>query len=143
MRKRSLEVVLGCGNIIMGLERGLMGMSFGERAKFTIQPMYAYGDVGLPPVISPNEVLVFDVSLIKFWRRPSWTRPLIQVSGPYSETPHSRKPPPHSGLSSVAYTTGGTRRDGDSTASGTTGDTSQDIISSSVVPYGVVKSAGS
>jgi FKBP-type peptidyl-prolyl cis-trans isomerase len=92
MRKWPLEFVLGDGSVIMGMERGILTMTFGERAKFTFQSAYAYGHAGFPPAIRPDSALVLDVNLIKFWRRPRWIKPLIQVAGTYSEAPYSRKP---------------------------------------------------
>jgi FK506-binding protein 1 len=79
-RRLPFEFVLGAGAVVRGLDKGVASMSFGERAKFTVSAQYGYGDRGYPPVIPPRSVLVFDVNLIRFWPRPRWQKPLIQVS---------------------------------------------------------------
>jgi FK506-binding protein 1 len=79
-RRLPFEFVLGAGAVVRGLDKGVASMSFGERAKFTVSAQYGYGDRGYPPVIPPRAVLVFDVNLIRFWPRPRWQKPLIQVS---------------------------------------------------------------
>jgi FK506-binding protein 1 len=79
-RRLPFEFVLGAGAVVRGLDKGVATMAFGERAKFTVSAQYGYGDRGYPPVIPPRSVLVFDVNLIRFWPRPRWQKPLIQVS---------------------------------------------------------------
>jgi FKBP-type peptidyl-prolyl cis-trans isomerase len=65
-RKRGtpFEFELGKGRVIKGWEQGLVGLKVGGRRKLTIPPELAYGDRGMPPVIPPRSVLVFDVELV-------------------------------------------------------------------------------
>ena len=58
------------GQVITGWDRALMKMSKLERSIVTLQPLYAYGDEGLPPLIPPKCVLELDVELISFRKRP-------------------------------------------------------------------------
>ena len=55
---------LGSGQVIEGWDRGIEGMKVGGRRQLTIPPELAYGEVGSPPTIAPNETLVFVVDLI-------------------------------------------------------------------------------
>jgi peptidylprolyl isomerase len=56
---------LGAGQVIPGWDKGLVGMRKGGRRMLTIPPELAYGPAGQPPVIGPNETLVFVVDLLK------------------------------------------------------------------------------
>lgn len=56
--------VLGEGSVIPGWDVGLVGMKVGERRILEINPEYAYGANGYPPVIPPNAVLTFQVELV-------------------------------------------------------------------------------
>jgi len=55
---------LGGGQVIPGWDRGLVGMKVGGRRELVIPPSLAYGPQGQPPVIKPNETLVFIVDLL-------------------------------------------------------------------------------
>ena len=59
------ELELGAGMVIPGWDRGLVGMKVGGRRKLTIPPELAYGPDGSPPVIGPNETLVFVIDLLR------------------------------------------------------------------------------
>ncbi|XP_068658160.1 70 kDa peptidyl-prolyl isomerase-like [Aristolochia californica] len=58
--------ILGRGEVIKGLDEGIATMKKGERAIFTIPPSLAYGEVGSPPLITPNATLFFDVELLSW-----------------------------------------------------------------------------
>lgn len=60
------EFMLGTGTVIKGWEAGVSTMRQGEIAQFTIQPSYAYGRRGMPPVIPSNAVLTFEIELVSF-----------------------------------------------------------------------------
>jgi FKBP-type peptidyl-prolyl cis-trans isomerase len=55
---------LGERNVIAGLEHGLEGMRVGGIRKLRVSPHLAYRDTGIPGVIPPNAVLVFEIELM-------------------------------------------------------------------------------
>lgn len=55
---------LGAGAVIPGWDKGVEGMKVGGRRELTIPPNLAYGATGSPPVIGPNETLIFVVDLV-------------------------------------------------------------------------------
>jgi peptidylprolyl isomerase len=55
---------LGKGQVIQGWDQGVAGMKVGGRRRITIPPLLGYGKRGAPPVIGPDETLVFVVDLI-------------------------------------------------------------------------------
>lgn len=55
---------LGQREVISGWDQGVGGMKVGGRRQLTIPPALAYGERGAPPVIGPNETLVFVVDLM-------------------------------------------------------------------------------
>ena len=65
--REPLETVLGQGNLIPGVEKGLLGMNEGENKTIEIEPTEAYGEYldGLvnvvPPTQMPEGVKVGDV----------------------------------------------------------------------------------
>jgi peptidylprolyl isomerase len=56
---------LGAGRVIEGWDEGLVGMREGGRRQLVIPPEMAYGAAGQPPVIGPDETLVFVVDLVE------------------------------------------------------------------------------
>ena len=63
-RGQPLPFPLGAGRVIKGWDQGVAGMKVGGRRRLTIPPDLAYGPGGFPPVIGPNETLVFVVDLV-------------------------------------------------------------------------------
>src|SRR3954469_16243061 len=55
---------LGKGQVIPGWDQGVAGMKVGGRRRITIPPEMGYGKRGFPPVIQPDETLVFVVDLV-------------------------------------------------------------------------------
>jgi peptidylprolyl isomerase len=55
---------LGSGQVIKGWDLGVAGMKVGGRRLLIIPPDLGYGPQGSPPVIKPNETLVFVVDLL-------------------------------------------------------------------------------
>ena len=64
-RGEPFQFQLGAGQVIPGWDEGVKGMRVGGRRVLTIPPDLAYGPAGSPPVIGPNETLVFVVDLRK------------------------------------------------------------------------------
>ena len=56
---------LGAGDVIPGWDQGVAGMKVGGRRRLTIPPELGYGEAGQPPVIAPNETLVFVIDLVE------------------------------------------------------------------------------
>ena len=63
-RGQPFSFVLGAGNVIQGWDEGVPGMKVGGRRQLVIPAAMAYGAEGSPPVIGPNEALVFVVDLL-------------------------------------------------------------------------------
>jgi peptidylprolyl isomerase len=63
-RDDTFKFGLGKGQVIRGWDQGVAGMRVGGRRRITIPPDLGYGKRGAPPVIGPDETLVFVVDLI-------------------------------------------------------------------------------
>ncbi|XP_012689395.1 peptidyl-prolyl cis-trans isomerase FKBP7 [Clupea harengus] len=61
--------VLGIGQVLKGLDVGLMGMCPGEKRKLTVPPSLAFGAKGKAPV-PPNATVIFEVELYSVSRGP-------------------------------------------------------------------------
>ncbi len=60
----TMTIKLGERRVIAGLEHGLEGMKVGGTRRLRVSPHLAYRDVGVPGIIPPNAVLIFDVELL-------------------------------------------------------------------------------
>jgi peptidylprolyl isomerase len=63
-RSEPFSFNLGAGEVIPGWDQGVAGMKVGGRRELTIPANLAYGPAGSPPVIGPNETLIFVVDLL-------------------------------------------------------------------------------
>jgi peptidylprolyl isomerase len=63
-RGSTFKFGLGKGQVIAGWDQGVAGMKVGGRRRITIPPQLGYGKRGAPPVIGPDETLVFVVDLV-------------------------------------------------------------------------------
>jgi FKBP-type peptidyl-prolyl cis-trans isomerase len=59
-----VDFPIGVGQVIPGWDKGLLGMRPGGRRELIIPPKLGYGAAGRPPVIKPNETLLFVIDLI-------------------------------------------------------------------------------
>ena len=62
--KRGEPAVFGVDQVIPGWSEALQLMEVGSKYELVIPSELAYGEKGAPPVIEPNSVLVFEVSLL-------------------------------------------------------------------------------
>jgi len=63
-RNEPFSFTLGGGEVITGWDKGVTGMKVGGRRELIIPPGMAYGPTGSPPVIGPNETLIFVIDLL-------------------------------------------------------------------------------
>jgi peptidylprolyl isomerase len=64
-RGEPFPFTLGAGEVIPGWDQGVEGMKVGGRRELIIPPELAYGESGSPPLIAPNETLVFVIDLVE------------------------------------------------------------------------------
>ncbi len=63
---RNQPVTFPLKNLIPGWKEGLLNMKQGQKAKFSMPPDLAYGELGTPDgTIGPNEAIQFEVELIE------------------------------------------------------------------------------
>jgi hypothetical protein len=74
----SLTVVAGCGQVVPGLDEGMVGMREGEKRRIFVPAIRGYGGAGQPPAIPPNSDLIFDVELRRVGSRRSEERERTQ-----------------------------------------------------------------
>jgi len=71
-RKEPLKLNVGAGQLIDGVDLGIMTMKLGEKADIMIAPKYGYGPVGCPPMVPGNAYLQFRVEILQIGeRRPT------------------------------------------------------------------------
>ena len=63
--KRGQASIFNLKDVITGWREGIALMHEGDVVTFYIPPHLGYGKRGLPPKITPNEVLIFHVELLK------------------------------------------------------------------------------
>jgi peptidylprolyl isomerase len=63
-RNEPFSFTLGASEVIPGWDQGVEGMKVGGQRELIIPPELAYGESGSPPVIGPNETLVFVIDLL-------------------------------------------------------------------------------
>jgi FKBP-type peptidyl-prolyl cis-trans isomerase len=64
-RGEPFEFTVGEKGVIAGWDAGVVGMKKGGIRRLIIPPAIAYGPGGSPPVIGPNQVLDFEIELLK------------------------------------------------------------------------------
>ncbi|XP_078130929.1 inactive peptidyl-prolyl cis-trans isomerase FKBP6 [Sander vitreus] len=63
---RVFEMIMQTDVTLAGLELGLLTMKKGEFSRFLLQPQYAYGDMGCPPLIPAAAVVLYEVQILDF-----------------------------------------------------------------------------
>ena len=63
-RGEPFSFTLGAGQVIAGWDQGVATMKTGGKRTLVIPPDLGYGEQGSPPVIKPNETLVFVIDLL-------------------------------------------------------------------------------
>ncbi len=63
-----LPVTLGAGQLISGMEEGLVTMKLGGKRQIVIPPELGYKDQGFAGVIPPNATLIFEVELVYIYQ---------------------------------------------------------------------------
>lgn len=61
---KTYNVVLGAGQVVIGMEDGLLGMCVGEKRRLVIPPHLGYGERGVDGEVPGSAVLVFDVEMM-------------------------------------------------------------------------------
>lgn len=59
-----LQFVLGSGEVLAGLDQGVVGMRVGGKRRLTIPPELAYGAAGAGDAIPPGATLIFEIDLM-------------------------------------------------------------------------------
>lgn len=60
----SIELSLGAGKVIKGIESGISGMKVNGKRQLIIPSSEAYGENGQPPKIPPNAMVLVDIELL-------------------------------------------------------------------------------
>ena len=56
---------VGEGQVVQGMDAGLVGMAVGGRRQLVVPPDLAYGEAGLYPDIPPGATVTFEVELLE------------------------------------------------------------------------------
>ena len=70
-RGETVSFPVGAGRLIQGWDAGLVGMKEGGRRQLLIPGDLAYGPMGNPPDIGPDDTLVFIIDLISVQEQPA------------------------------------------------------------------------
>ncbi len=63
-RGTPFSFTLGQNGVIQGWEKGVLGMTIGEKRKLTIPPELGYGSQAVGGVIPANSTLIFEIDLL-------------------------------------------------------------------------------
>uniref|UniRef100_A0A7M4EVL8 peptidylprolyl isomerase n=1 Tax=Crocodylus porosus TaxID=8502 RepID=A0A7M4EVL8_CROPO len=62
---KTYNIVLGSGQVVLGMDMGLRDMCVGERRRVVIPPHLGYGEHGVEGEVPGSAVLVFDIELLE------------------------------------------------------------------------------
>jgi len=63
--RETLDFTLGAGELIKGMDDGLVGLRVGGKRRLRIPSAMGYAARGVPGLIPPHSVLVFEVELVR------------------------------------------------------------------------------
>ena len=63
-RHEPFTFTLGKGEVVPGLEKGVVGMKVGGRRELIVPASLGFGANGSPPTVPPNAALVYVVDLL-------------------------------------------------------------------------------
>jgi FKBP-type peptidyl-prolyl cis-trans isomerase len=55
------------GQVIRGWDIAIPKLSKGQHVRLTVSSQLGYGEQGFPPIIQPNQTLVYEIELLGFW----------------------------------------------------------------------------
>ena len=64
-RGEPIAFELGAGEVPAGLDEGIVGMRLFGRRRLTVPPHLGYGEEGVPDLVPPNAVLIFELELLE------------------------------------------------------------------------------
>jgi hypothetical protein len=59
-----MRFALDGNTVTKGLNEGILQMKIGQRAVITCTPTMAYGEVGMPPLVKPNQFIIYHVEVL-------------------------------------------------------------------------------
>lgn len=62
--EKPLTLRLGAGDVVKGLDEGLVGMKIGGKRRLTVPPELGFGKEGGGERIPPNAILIYEVELL-------------------------------------------------------------------------------
>jgi len=60
---KNYSVKVGEGEVIPGVDAGLVGMQAGGKYTLRIPPRVAYGAMGKPPIVPPNSMVIYEITV--------------------------------------------------------------------------------
>ncbi|KAM9778100.1 inactive peptidyl-prolyl cis-trans isomerase FKBP6 isoform 2-T2 [Syngnathus typhle] len=82
-------VKLGRDVWLSGMEVALLSMRKGEFSRFLLQPRYAYGDMGCPPLIPTAARVLFEIQILDFYDLGG-VEELVQMTEEQNQFPFSK-----------------------------------------------------
>ncbi|XP_039299830.1 inactive peptidyl-prolyl cis-trans isomerase FKBP6-like [Nilaparvata lugens] len=73
--RRPERLVLGKGEVLIGVELALKTMKKGEVSQFIVEPEYAFGKLGCPPRVPPESTVLFEIEVIDYTELSDCTEP--------------------------------------------------------------------
>lgn len=64
--KKIFETIVQTEVTLAGLDLCLLTMKKGEFSRFLLEPQYAYGDLGCPPLIPAAAVVLYEIQIIDY-----------------------------------------------------------------------------